>query len=344
MGAACSSDRDEGSGDDEDLQGLIEAIKDNDIRRARTTARSIARKTRGLRVPTTFNHLLTQAGVTRLAPDLKANDIETLRQVKLMRREEWEHLLSNSSKPALVRKLRAYVQRVNCFRSLDMALIRATKDERNAIVSMLLKNGASLEYGDEHEKTALMWASMQGSVETAKILLEAKANPDACDSSGRTALSLAIDLNQLGIKNLLNPPPPPQVAEGDDESKQGVPPKAKKRSTSNDNADTNGVTMMGGKDDIKHKGKNYSNGSHEIKEEDDDDDDDIMKNLNKELRADGGEVNAYEEERKQMKLKRKQLKKKKKKKKRKEDLQKEKAPIDVPALLTKAGSDNNNNQ
>jgi len=95
--------------------------------------------------------------------------------------------------------------------------------------------------------------------------------------------------------------------------------------------------MMGGKDDIKHKGKNYSNGSHEIKEEDDDDDDDIMKNLNKELRADGGEVNAYEEERKQMKLKRKQLKKKKKKKKRKEDLQKEKAPIDVPALLTKAG-------
>jgi len=214
-----------------------------------------------------------------------------------------------------------------------MALIQATKDERNDIVSMLAKNGASLEYGDEHEKTALMWASMQGSVETAKILLGAKANPDACDSNGRTALSLAIDLNQLGIKNLLKPPPSPQETGGGEKGEE-----IRKAENSNGSAaDTKGVIRE--KDDSKRKSNSYSNG-HEKKEEDQDNDDvdDMVFNLNEELRAGGDEVDAYEEEKKQMRIKRKELQKKKKKqkkaaKKRKEGM----APKDVPALLTKAG-------
>mmetsp|Transcript_18644 Transcript_18644/g.37687 ORF Transcript_18644/g.37687 Transcript_18644/m.37687 type:complete len:215 (-) Transcript_18644:258-902(-) len=78
------------------------------------------------------------------------------------------------------------------------------QEEMTSIVSVLIKQKASVTYADNHNKTALMWACMQGSVEPARLLIDAKANIEAMDARGRTPMSLAKDLGQDKIVRLLN--------------------------------------------------------------------------------------------------------------------------------------------
>eukprot|EP00471_Norrisiella_sphaerica_P014127 CAMPEP_0184504550 /NCGR_PEP_ID=MMETSP0113_2-20130426/52525_1 /TAXON_ID=91329 /ORGANISM="Norrisiella sphaerica, Strain BC52" /LENGTH=285 /DNA_ID=CAMNT_0026894201 /DNA_START=474 /DNA_END=1331 /DNA_ORIENTATION=+ len=100
-------------------------------------------------------------------------------------------------------QLNNYCIRLNAKKSLSLGVIQAAKAERDAIIAVLIQNGASLQYSDNNEKTALMWACMQGSRNTAKLLIQLKADVNACDRAGRTALSLAKDLEQISIVDIL---------------------------------------------------------------------------------------------------------------------------------------------
>ncbi len=60
------------------------------------------------------------------------------------------------------------------------------------IVAFLLKKGASLEAVDNNKCTALCHAAKNHSFATARLLLEAKANPNVSDQQGNTPLMLAV--------------------------------------------------------------------------------------------------------------------------------------------------------
>lgn len=70
----------------------------------------------------------------------------------------------------------------------------ASKDDDKslAIVRLLLKNGASVNYGNSTGVTPLMQACHDGSEETAALLLKYNANVEAKDNDGRTAIFYAV--------------------------------------------------------------------------------------------------------------------------------------------------------
>lgn len=72
------------------------------------------------------------------------------------------------------------------------------------IVAALIKGGASVsEATTRRNVTALMWASEQGSLEIARLLLDEGADVDAVQTNGDTALILACHKGHLAVVRLL---------------------------------------------------------------------------------------------------------------------------------------------
>lgn len=72
-----------------------------------------------------------------------------------------------------------------------LALHQAARDGLDAVVNVLLKNGAEPDIVTSNKQTALHFAAVGGHQKCAKSLLNSKANANAQDDQGRTALLLA---------------------------------------------------------------------------------------------------------------------------------------------------------
>ena len=78
---------------------------------------------------------------------------------------------------------------------LNYSLISKTKDGDLVAVSEILKNGADVKTQDSQGKTALHYASFEGFVEIAKLLIEYGAYINVKDKQGNTPLYYAIEGN-----------------------------------------------------------------------------------------------------------------------------------------------------
>ena len=80
----------------------------------------------------------------------------------------------------------------------------AASDGNTNKVSSLLKAGTNVNCRDqEGDNTALIWAAYKGHKATAQLLLEHKANIEAKDKFGKTALQHAIDGNKSEVVKVL---------------------------------------------------------------------------------------------------------------------------------------------
>lgn len=84
------------------------------------------------------------------------------------------------------------------------ALRRAASAGDAASVRQLIAEGADVNAGDEHGRTALIGAASKGHRETVRMLLDAGADPDFQTSYGATALSLASGHHPEIVRMLLD--------------------------------------------------------------------------------------------------------------------------------------------
>ncbi len=66
-----------------------------------------------------------------------------------------------------------------------------------------MENRKYIDHQDNLGYTALMYASINGHVEIAKLLLENGADPTIKNNDGKTALILAFENNHIEIVNLI---------------------------------------------------------------------------------------------------------------------------------------------
>jgi ankyrin repeat protein len=86
----------------------------------------------------------------------------------------------------------------------ETPLVRAIRESGDAnIVALLLTKKANPRLADNDGYFPLYWAVKKGSVEIAEQLLAANADLDAKTKEGRTALSLAAELGNADLVNLL---------------------------------------------------------------------------------------------------------------------------------------------
>ncbi len=83
----------------------------------------------------------------------------------------------------------------------ELALACFSCDQKK--VENLLKQGVSPNAQDEQQKTALMWASVQGHTGIVKMLLQFGANSNIATTGGDTALNLAERKGYAGIGRIL---------------------------------------------------------------------------------------------------------------------------------------------
>ena len=69
----------------------------------------------------------------------------------------------------------------------------AAENGREAVVKLLLKDGADLESKDSYDQTPLWWAVENGHESVVKLLLERGADPGPKTKDGRTPLSYAVE-------------------------------------------------------------------------------------------------------------------------------------------------------
>ena len=74
---------------------------------------------------------------------------------------------------------------------LNQSLLEAAKDGDREKVARLLKLRADVNAADQHGCTALMWAAFYDRVEVVNLLLEADADVNATDNDGVTPLITA---------------------------------------------------------------------------------------------------------------------------------------------------------
>jgi len=91
----------------------------------------------------------------------------------------------------------------------ETPLMKAVKDGPSRVVSLLIEKGANVNSRDNSDKTPLMfatenWSATRNEVETVRSLLEGKAEVNAKDKNGRTALSRALICSQrvMGIARI----------------------------------------------------------------------------------------------------------------------------------------------
>jgi ankyrin repeat protein len=84
------------------------------------------------------------------------------------------------------------------------ALMWAMSERQSAVAEELVRHGADVNARSKTGFTALMFAAQQGDVESARILLNAKANPnDAIPKSGATPLIIASAIGKPDVVALL---------------------------------------------------------------------------------------------------------------------------------------------
>lgn len=83
------------------------------------------------------------------------------------------------------------------------ALLYAARNGHSAVVELLLKNGANIDWRDSSLETALFRACIGGHAATAAILLENNAQVDLDDGEGQTPLSFAAEFGHAAIVQLL---------------------------------------------------------------------------------------------------------------------------------------------
>lgn len=84
------------------------------------------------------------------------------------------------------------------------AIVQATRDGNKDKVAEALKSGADIEATESSsQRTALHFAADKGDVDMVKILLAAKANPNAPDRTGRSPLTIAANNKHAEVLKLL---------------------------------------------------------------------------------------------------------------------------------------------
>ena len=79
----------------------------------------------------------------------------------------------------------------------------ASHDHGSRCVPLLIESKANLEAVNKDGRTALIEAVLHDSLECAKVLLKAKADTEKQDGQGRTALDIAEAMDQEEIVELL---------------------------------------------------------------------------------------------------------------------------------------------
>jgi ankyrin repeat protein len=86
----------------------------------------------------------------------------------------------------------------------------ASRSGHTAVVTQLLAAGSaaapgdmSVDWTDAMGRTALFWAAKRGHETTVQALLGAGANPTKVDANGRTAISVAVEGNLVGMVRAL---------------------------------------------------------------------------------------------------------------------------------------------
>mmetsp|Transcript_31117 Transcript_31117/g.54673 ORF Transcript_31117/g.54673 Transcript_31117/m.54673 type:complete len:336 (+) Transcript_31117:154-1161(+) len=206
MGAACGSDRATESEYLEELaHRLFVGIRRKQFDECKLTIQQIKAKTRGVSVPSSLGSLLEQSSLTSLLSELNEKDITELDHVLCLDENAWYDLKIGSRHKRGMGRLESYIELVGLKMNLNRALIEATKDDFCSVVELLLVSKADVSYTDETtHKTPLMWACMQGSVESVKLLVLAKADILKEDKLGHTCLSLSKQLGQDRIVRMLN--------------------------------------------------------------------------------------------------------------------------------------------
>lgn len=85
----------------------------------------------------------------------------------------------------------------------DEAFLEQVKQGDLAVVELFLKGGMELETRDRSGATALMYAALNGHVETTSLLIEEGANVNAQDKLGRRALDYATVHPESGAFQIL---------------------------------------------------------------------------------------------------------------------------------------------
>lgn len=85
----------------------------------------------------------------------------------------------------------------------DVDLFKSVMESDVITLHALLYNGADVNIRDKHGWTTLMWATMNGYCDIAKMLLENGVDVHAKDWLGESALTLATELNQAEIIEML---------------------------------------------------------------------------------------------------------------------------------------------
>ncbi len=99
-----------------------------------------------------------------------------------------------------------YLARIKAFADdnpRDCALINACEEGHLDEVSLLLANGANVNFEDFFGVTALIYACQEGHLDIVSLLLDNGANVNSKDSKGLTALIYACKEGHLGIVSLL---------------------------------------------------------------------------------------------------------------------------------------------
>src|SRR5262245_21017951 len=82
-------------------------------------------------------------------------------------------------------------------------LVSAVKDGLNHEVKVLLAKRANVNAIDSNGATALAWAVMRDNLPIATLLLKAKADPNIADANATPPLRVAIDNHSLPMAKLL---------------------------------------------------------------------------------------------------------------------------------------------